>query len=311
MVQQAKQSPLINRFPIHHIPCGLDTELYQPFDPQESRSLLGIPAGKKVLMFAALNLKDYRKGGDLLIQVLQSLPQSLKAETVLLVIGKEGKAIAQKVDIPVYALGYLNNDRAKAVAYSAAALFLFPTRADNSPLVLSESMAGGTPMVGFNVGGVPDLVHPRITGYLVEPENSADFAIEGGVSSAIQSFGWSRKPVCQKTKCKYSSLELIVGLNTEFDSASQSDRNNKPTVNIFKRDIQSITAQDLLGVDAVVHMPELTNGSARTIYLHVTCNIHYKDAMHLASVAKTAGVRRFVYLSSYGSYALEVRSAFG
>ncbi len=52
---------------------------------------------------------------------------------------------------------------------------IFPTRADNLPLVLQESMACGTPMVSFKVGGVPDLVRPGITGYLAIPENAEDF----------------------------------------------------------------------------------------------------------------------------------------
>jgi len=51
----------------------------------------------------------------------------------------------------------------------------FPTRADNLPLVLQESMACGTPMVSFKVGGVPDLVRPGITGYLATPEDVKDF----------------------------------------------------------------------------------------------------------------------------------------
>jgi glycosyltransferase involved in cell wall biosynthesis len=63
----------------------------------------------------------------------------------------------------------------KAIAYSAADLFLFPTRADNLPLVLQESMACGTPMISFKVGGVPDLVRPGITGYLANPEDIKDF----------------------------------------------------------------------------------------------------------------------------------------
>jgi len=57
----------------------------------------------------------------------------------------------------------------------AADLFIFPARADNLPLVLQESMACGTPMVSFKVGGVPDLVRPGITGYLATPEDVKDF----------------------------------------------------------------------------------------------------------------------------------------
>ena len=71
-------------------------------------------------------------------------------------------------------LGYLNSDRIKAIAYSAADLFVFPTRCDNLPLMLQESMACGTPMVSCKIGGVADLVRPGITGYLAEPENVED-----------------------------------------------------------------------------------------------------------------------------------------
>ncbi len=173
--EQAKQSPLTNRFPVHYIPHGIDTEAFQPLDPELCRSQLGIPPDKKVLMFAAARLNNYRKGGDLLVKALQSLPKSLKAETVLLVIGKEGKEIAENIDIPVYDLGYLSDDRSKAVAYSAADLFLFPTRADIFGLVSIESQACGTPVVSFKVGAVPEHVLPGITGYLAEPENAQDF----------------------------------------------------------------------------------------------------------------------------------------
>jgi glycosyltransferase involved in cell wall biosynthesis len=73
-------------------------------------------------------------------------------------------------------LGYIGSDRLKVIAYSAADLFIFPTRADNLPLVLQESMACGTPMVSFEIGGIPDLVRPMITGYLAKPEDAKDMA---------------------------------------------------------------------------------------------------------------------------------------
>ena len=171
--EQAKQS-MLNRFPIHQIPNGVDTEVYEPLDPEQCRSLLGIPPGKKVLMFAALDLSQFWKGGDLLQKALQSLPESLKAETMLLILGNRGEAIAKAVDIQTLNLGYISNDRLKAIAYSAADLFVYPTRADSLPLVLLESMACGTPMVSFAIGGVPDLVRPGVTGYLAEPENAQD-----------------------------------------------------------------------------------------------------------------------------------------
>lgn len=174
LTEQAQQS-MLNRFPIHHIPYSIDTEAYQPLDSEQCRSLLGIPTGKKVIMFGAESLKDSRKGGDLLLKALQNLPASLKAETVLLTLGNSGDTISEAVEITTLNLGYVSSDRLKSIAYSAADLFIFPTRADNLPLVLQESISCGTPMVSFKVGGVPDLVRPGVTGYLATPEDADDF----------------------------------------------------------------------------------------------------------------------------------------
>lgn len=125
-------------------------------------------------MFAALDIKYTRKGGDLLVKALQALPDSLKAETMLLTIGYGSESLAEVVGMPNLNLGYVSSDRLKSIAYSAADLFIFPTRADNLPLVLQESMACGTAMVSFKIGGVPDLVRPGITGYLASPEDAQD-----------------------------------------------------------------------------------------------------------------------------------------
>ncbi|MGB5971794.1 MAG: glycosyltransferase family 4 protein [Nodosilinea sp.] len=173
LANQAKAS-LLGRFSVHHIPYGIDTDAYQPLDSKLCCSTLGIPLGKKVLLFSAVKLADNRKGGDLLIEALSRLPKALKQDCVLLTLGDSTQQLATAVDMPVVNLGYVSSDRLKSVAYSAADLFLFPTRADNLPLVLQESMACGTPMVSFDVGGVSDLVRPGVTGYLAQPEDVDD-----------------------------------------------------------------------------------------------------------------------------------------
>jgi glycosyltransferase involved in cell wall biosynthesis len=169
------QASMLSSFPIHHIPNGIDTTIYKPLDPLLCKEILNLPANKKVLLFGAASLKDNRKGGDLLLKALQQLPQSLKTETILLTFGNGGELITSEVGMPTVSLGYISSDYLKSVAFSAADLFIFPTRADNLPLVLQESLACGTPMVSFKIGGVPDLVRHKVTGYLAEPEDAKDF----------------------------------------------------------------------------------------------------------------------------------------
>lgn len=169
-------SSLLNRFPIHWIPNGIDTEIYQPLDREHCRSVLNIPKQKKVLMFGADTIIDFRKGGDLLLKALASLQPSLKTQTLLLILGNGGEAIAEEIGIQTLNLGYVGSDRFKSIAYSAADLFIFPTRADNLPLMLQESLSCGLPIVSFNLGGVPDLVRPGVTGYLAVAEDIKDFS---------------------------------------------------------------------------------------------------------------------------------------
>ncbi|MBD2579003.1 glycosyltransferase family 4 protein [Oscillatoria sp. FACHB-1406] len=175
LMQRAQQS-LLGDLPIHRIPHGIDVEIYAPLETEQCRFVLGIPKGKKVLMFAAENLSDPYKGINLLLQSLAKLPASLKAELFLLILGNGGEAIAKAADIENLHLGYTSSDRVKCIAYSAADLFLIPTQADVFSLVALEAMACGTPSVSFAVGGVGDLIRPSVTGYLAQPGDTTDFS---------------------------------------------------------------------------------------------------------------------------------------
>ncbi len=119
-----------------------------------------------------------------------------------MILGNGGEAIAETVGIPISNLGFVGCDRLKSIIYSAADLFLFPTRAENFGLVVQEAMACGTPTVSFKVGGVPDLVRPGLTGYLAEPENIQDFC-QGIVELLEDSLLYSNL----QEKCRAIALE--------------------------------------------------------------------------------------------------------
>jgi glycosyltransferase involved in cell wall biosynthesis len=175
LAEQAKES-MLGRFPIYHIANGIDTDSYQPLDREKCRSLLNVPPGKKVVMYGAFKQNSARKGGDLLLKALQNLPHSLRKETFLLTMGEAGENITEVAGMPTLNLGFIGSDRLKSIAYSAADLFLFPTRAEAFGQVAQEALTCGTPVVSFNVGGVPDLVRPGVTGYLARPEDHKDFS---------------------------------------------------------------------------------------------------------------------------------------
>jgi glycosyltransferase involved in cell wall biosynthesis len=173
LAERARAS-MLGRFPVHYLPHGLDTAVYEPLDPEMCRTALGLPQDKLVLMFASVRLNQRSKGGDLLAEALQSLPAALRREMVLLLLGDGGEEFARAVDMPAVSLGYVGSDRLKAIAYSAAEVYVSPTRAESFGLTLLEAMACGAPLVSFDVGGTTETVRPGITGYLAQREDAAD-----------------------------------------------------------------------------------------------------------------------------------------
>jgi nucleoside-diphosphate-sugar epimerase len=68
------------------------------------------------------------------------------------------------------------------------------------------------------------------------------------------------------------------------------------------KDIREITADDLAGVDAVVHLAELSNDPVGQLAPHITYDINHAGSVRLATLAKECGVERFVYTSSCSVY---------
>ena len=77
-------------------------------------------------------------------------------------------AVAPIEGIQIHQLGYVFDDRLKAVVYNAADIYVHPSLADNAPLTVIESLSCGTPVVSFSIDGLPELVIPRKTGWLAD-----------------------------------------------------------------------------------------------------------------------------------------------
>ncbi|RZK13672.1 MAG: glycosyltransferase [Pedobacter sp.] len=71
----------------------------------------------------------------------------------------------QRKDKIVY-LGSIHSEEEISKVYSAADIYLLPSREDNFPNVMLESLASGTPVVGFNIGGLKDLIVNGRNGFL-------------------------------------------------------------------------------------------------------------------------------------------------
>jgi glycosyltransferase involved in cell wall biosynthesis len=141
-------------------------------------------------------------------------------------MGSRGDDIAKTFGVETINLGYLSNDRLKCLAYSAADLFIFPTHADNLPLVLQESMACGTPMVSFDIGGVGDLVRHGVTGHLAKAEDIQNFV--QGIVELLEDDNLREKMGnnCRQTALAEYCLQLQVKKYIDLYSKILADLGN-------------------------------------------------------------------------------------
>jgi nucleoside-diphosphate-sugar epimerase len=107
--------------------------------------------------------------------------------------------------------------------------------------------------------------------------------------------------------CLFAPLLLergheVTAVDTGFYKVGWLYNGTELTAKTLNKDIRHITSEDLQGIDAVVHMAELSNDPTGQLAPHITYEINHKGSVRLAELAKQAGVRRFVYMSSCSVY---------
>lgn len=176
MAECAKQSVLMRNWPISVIPNALDTNIWQPVDKTLARQLLHLPPDVPLLLFGAMGgAQDPRKGFDLLQAALKHLRGQLPG-LELVVFGQLASQVSVDMGFPVHYTGHLHDDVSLRLLYSAADAMVIPSRQDNLPNTGVEAHACGTPVVAFDVCGLPDVVEHQKTGYLAKAFDTVDLA---------------------------------------------------------------------------------------------------------------------------------------
>jgi glycosyltransferase involved in cell wall biosynthesis len=177
---ESAESSLLGRFPGSVIPHGLDIEDFAPRDRSVARTALEVPDDARVVMFAAGRIAERRKGFELLAQAMSRLPE--KSSLFLMSLGR-GRPVVDTGLRQIH-LGHIENDRLLSLAFSAADVFVIPSTQEAFGQTAMESMACGTPVVGFEVGGIPDFIQAGVCGLLVPPGNVD--ALAGAISHLLE-----------------------------------------------------------------------------------------------------------------------------
>ena len=173
LAEEAGRSPVLGgRFRIDVIANSVDPSVFRPLEPDAARAILDIPTNARVILFVAHDPRMLRKGFHVLCESLASFESS--DDLLLLSLGKATPAIGS--DIEHRHLGFVESDHLLALAYNAADLFMIPSLQDNLPTTVLESMACSTPVLGFDVGGISDMVRPGVSGRVVPAGDVAELA---------------------------------------------------------------------------------------------------------------------------------------
>ena len=182
----AKESLLTKDKPVFYIPNILDNTIFKPADKTTAKQILNIDAGETVIAFGAITVNSPYKGWAYLQKALELLSQddSLKNISVLIFGTEYNKEIADSIAFKTRFMGYLKDEYSTALVYNAADVFIAPSLAEAFGYVVMEALSCGTPVVGFDVGGIPDMISHKENGYLAKYKDAKDVC--NGIKFCLQ-----------------------------------------------------------------------------------------------------------------------------
>lgn len=162
----AAQSRILSGKQVLCIPNGIPSETFRPLESSAAREYFGIAPDRFIILFGAFNAANERKGGALLATALRQLPATVLERITLVGFGASSETLVTSFPCDVKGLGAVCNEDNLALIYSMADLFALPSMADNLPNSILESLACGTPVLAFRVGGIPEIIEHKKNGYL-------------------------------------------------------------------------------------------------------------------------------------------------
>jgi len=201
----ANHSTLLKNKKHVSLPNPIDTNIFKPFDKEKARELWSLPKDKKLVLFGTLGAtSDPRKGFDELNNTLHKLENK---DIEFVVFGSSEPRESQNFGFKTHYLGSLADDVSLVTLYSAVDVIIISSLQENLSNVILESLACGTPVVGFDIGGNSDMIIHKETGYLAKPFDTDNLAF--GIEWVLNSENYNE--LCQNAREKiFREFDSIV-----------------------------------------------------------------------------------------------------
>jgi glycosyltransferase involved in cell wall biosynthesis len=160
ITSSSQQSEILGRFKHFNIPNPINTDI---FKPSRSRRSSEKNSERINVLFVAESLHNKRKGFDLLTGSMIS--EQLHQKFHFIAVGDTGTGDRLK---NIEYTGSIRSENEMAGLYNRADIFVLPSREDNLPNSMVESLCCGTPVVGFKIGGLRECIKNGENGILSE-----------------------------------------------------------------------------------------------------------------------------------------------
>ena len=181
LTEATTSSALMHNWRTQRIPHVVDTDFFHPVPQHEARAALGLKQNERLLLFlASAGIGDQRKGWDLLARATPAIQERVPNCRVV-VVGPKPELLEQQgaeraSALPIHWFGIAETSQDLKLLYNAADVTVVPSREDNMPLTAMEAQSCGCPVVGFTVGGMPDIVTHGASGFLAQPGDTDQLA---------------------------------------------------------------------------------------------------------------------------------------
>ena len=190
----------------------IDTSLFRPL-PINCKEVFGLDSKKRTILVGAASLNSVYKGSKYILSLLHHLHAE---QYEALIIGECDNSLVDNVSINVVQTGFLSDDYSLLLAYNACDTFVITSMAENYPNVVLEAMACGKPCVGFNTGGIPDLIVDGISGIIVYTNSSEELVISLNRLFADEKQYYSMSTAAREQIVNNNSYMNVLSIHSEL-----------------------------------------------------------------------------------------------
>ncbi|GAB2628038.1 glycosyltransferase [Belliella aquatica] len=133
---------------------------------------------KKIIGFGANYINSPYKGFKYMLEAIKIIAKTghINDYEILVFGGNLSEEIIQEIAFKVSYTSFLTSEEDICEAYNSMDVFVIPSLADNLPTTVLESLKCGVPVVGFQTGGIPEMINHLENGFLAEKFNSQELA---------------------------------------------------------------------------------------------------------------------------------------